>query len=80
MFALVVQQQPNRADSHLRRKLVRRLSLHGSIFSGFGASGKPVAVQCDNAACRPKKLVSTMIKARPGSTSSLVQDTLFEEI
>jgi hypothetical protein len=41
----VVQQHPNRAGPHLRRKLVRRLARHGSTFSGVGASDKPGAVQ-----------------------------------
>src|SRR5215203_4952683 len=40
----VVQHQPDRAGTHLRRKLVARLLAHGSTFSRVGASGKLGAV------------------------------------
>src|SRR4051812_5321401 len=45
VLALMIQHQPNRAFTHLGRKLVRRLACHRSTFSGVGASDKPGAVQ-----------------------------------
>ena len=45
VLALVLQHHPHRALADLRRKLVRCLACHGSIFSRVGASGKPGAVQ-----------------------------------
>src|SRR3954467_12217553 len=44
VLALMIQHQPNRAFTHLGRKLVRRLACHRSTFSGVGASDKPGAV------------------------------------
>jgi hypothetical protein len=44
MLVLVIQHHPHRAPTDLRRKLVRRLACHRSIFSGVGASDKPGAV------------------------------------
>jgi ABC-type lipopolysaccharide export system ATPase subunit len=41
----VILHHPNRAATHLRRKLVRRLARHSPILSGVGASDKPGAVQ-----------------------------------
>ena len=44
---LVMEGQPHRAATNLRRKLVRRFVRHGSTFSGVGASDQPGAVQTD---------------------------------
>jgi hypothetical protein len=41
----VIQHQPHRAATDLRRELVACLLAHGSTFSRVGASGKPGAVQ-----------------------------------
>jgi hypothetical protein len=41
----VIQHQPHRAGTDLRRELVACLLAHGSTFSRVGASGKPGAVQ-----------------------------------
>jgi hypothetical protein len=41
----VIQHQPHRAETNLRRKSVACLIAHGSILSRVGASGKPGAVQ-----------------------------------
>src|SRR3979409_841091 len=40
----VIQHQPHRAGTDLRRELVACLLAHGSTFSRVGASGKPGAV------------------------------------
>src|ERR1700687_3973204 len=45
MLVLVINHQPHRTRTDLRRKLVRCLARHGSTFSGVGASDKPGAVQ-----------------------------------
>src|SRR6202035_4557049 len=45
MILLVLENQPNRARAHFRRKSVRCLACHRSTFSRLGASGKPGAVQ-----------------------------------
>src|SRR5437870_6956053 len=45
MLMFVIEDQPHRAGTHLRRKLVACLLAHGSTFSRVGASGKPGAVQ-----------------------------------
>src|ERR1700683_4266883 len=44
MILLVLENQPNRARAHFRRKSVRCLACHRSTFSRLGASGKPGAV------------------------------------
>src|SRR5437868_5393786 len=44
MLMFVIEDQPHRAGTHLRRKLVACLLAHGSTFSRVGASGKPGAV------------------------------------
>jgi hypothetical protein len=41
----VIQNQPHRTGTDLRRELVGRLACHGSTFSGVGASDQPGAVQ-----------------------------------
>jgi Holliday junction resolvase len=43
----VIQHQPHRAGTDLRRELVACLLAHGSTFSRVGASGKPGAVHSD---------------------------------
>src|SRR6516165_8607208 len=53
MLMFVIQHQPHRAGTDLRRELVACLLAHGSTFSRVGASGKPGAVhtsarRCDN--------------------------------
>src|SRR5947199_9812007 len=45
MLMFVIQHQPHRAGTDLRRVLVACLLAHGSTFSRVGASGKPGAVQ-----------------------------------
>jgi hypothetical protein len=45
----VIQHQPHRAGTDLRRELVACLLAHGSTFSRVGASGKPGAAQIRNA-------------------------------
>jgi hypothetical protein len=45
MILLVLENQPNRARAHFRRKSVRCLACHRSTFSRLGASGKPGAGQ-----------------------------------
>src|SRR5262249_8751441 len=45
MLMFVIQHQPHRAATQLRRELVACLLAHGSTFSRVGASGKPGAVQ-----------------------------------
>jgi hypothetical protein len=45
MPGLVIQHQPHRSVTDLRRKPVRCLARHRSTFSGGGASDKPAAVQ-----------------------------------
>src|ERR1700733_12645358 len=47
MILLVLENQPNRARAHFRRKSVRCLACHRSTFSRLGASGKPGAVQSE---------------------------------
>src|SRR5438094_4449223 len=47
MLMFVIQHQPHRAGTDLRRELVACLLAHGSTFSRVGASGKPGAVQYD---------------------------------
>src|SRR5258705_6276285 len=44
MLMFVIQHQPHRAGTDLRRELVACLLAHGSTFSRVGASGKPGAV------------------------------------
>jgi hypothetical protein len=44
MLMFVIQHQPHRAGTDLRRKLVACLLAHGSTFSRVGASSKPGAV------------------------------------
>src|SRR5436853_3674643 len=44
MLMFVLQHQPHRAGTDLRRELVACLLAHGSTFSRVGASGKPGAV------------------------------------
>src|SRR5438132_140987 len=44
MLMFVIEDQPHRAGTNLRRKLVACLLAHGSTFSRVGASGKPGAV------------------------------------
>src|SRR6202044_3979796 len=44
MILLMLENQPNGARAHLRRKPVRCLACHRSTFSRFGASGKAGAV------------------------------------
>ena len=44
MLTLIVQDQPHRAVTHFRRKLVRCLAHDAPPYSGVGASGKPGAV------------------------------------
>jgi hypothetical protein len=45
MLVLVINHQPHRTRTDLRRKLVRCLACHRSTFSRVGASDKPGAVQ-----------------------------------
>src|SRR5215475_5673860 len=45
MLVFVIEDQPHRTGTDLRRKLVACLLVHGSTFSGVVASGKPGAVQ-----------------------------------
>ena len=45
MLTLIVQDQPHRAFTHFRRKLVRCLAHDAPPYSGVGASGKSGAVQ-----------------------------------
>src|ERR1700722_11917674 len=47
MILLVLENQPNRARAHFRRKSVRCLACHRSTFSRLGASGKPGAGHCE---------------------------------
>src|SRR5204863_6346788 len=47
MLMFVIQHQPHRAGTDLRRELVACLLAHGSTFSRVGASGKPGAVQAE---------------------------------
>src|SRR6516225_3707153 len=44
MLMFVIQHQPHRAGTDLRRELVACLLAHGSTFSRVGASGEPGAV------------------------------------
>src|ERR1700730_12672064 len=44
MLVLVINHQPHRTRTELRRKLVRCLACHPSTFSRVGASDKPGAV------------------------------------
>jgi hypothetical protein len=45
MLVLVINHQPHRTRTDLRRKLVRCLACHRSTFSRVGTSDKPGAVQ-----------------------------------
>src|SRR5215471_6950148 len=47
MLVFVIEDQPHRTGTDLRRKLVACLLVHGSTFSGVGASGKPGAVHTE---------------------------------
>jgi hypothetical protein len=49
MLMFVIQHQPHRAGTDLRRELVACLLAHGSTFSRVGASGKPGAVHHEHA-------------------------------
>src|SRR5215467_1703784 len=49
MLVFVIEDQPHRTGTDLRRKLVACLLVHGSTFSGVGASGKPGAVHQSSA-------------------------------
>src|SRR5439155_3380902 len=51
MLMFVIQHQPHRAGTDLRRELVACLLAHGSTFSRVGASGKPGAVHSVQALC-----------------------------
>src|SRR5215510_54283 len=53
MLVFVIEDQPHRTGTDLRRKLVACLLVHGSTFSGVGASGKPGAVHLVDAARHP---------------------------
>src|SRR4029077_13350876 len=60
MLMFVIQHQPHRAGTDLRRELVACLLAHGSTFSRVGASGKPGAVH------PPKKMApSSSWRTRP---------------
>src|SRR5882672_2867787 len=50
MLMFVIQHQPHRAATDLRRELVACLLAHGSTFSRVGASGKPGAVHMHSTA------------------------------
>ncbi|MCV2446748.1 M48 family metallopeptidase [Paracoccus sp. DMF] len=65
MLTLIVQDQPHRAVTHFRRKLVRCLAHDAPPYSGVGASGKPGAVHTCNIEARRVWLNLELIKKPP---------------